>query len=54
MNTQWDWATNLFGTRTGTKGICTPRGLTEHLIGSLDIVSGPVQPGDKHPHATFA
>jgi hypothetical protein len=39
---------------TKTKGICTPRGLTEHLIGSLDIVSGPVQPGDKHPHATFA
>jgi hypothetical protein len=34
-----------------TKGICTPRALTAHLIGSIMSITGTVQPGDKFLHA---
>jgi hypothetical protein len=35
----------------GSKGICTPRALTAHLIGSIMSITGTVQPGDKFLHA---
>jgi hypothetical protein len=36
------------------KGICTPRALMAHLIGSKMSITGTVQPGNKHLHSIFA
>jgi hypothetical protein len=39
--------------RKQTQGICTPRALTAHLIGSIMSITGTVQPGDKYLHASL-